>query len=141
MVLSAQINGDTPAHFDPDELRRRRPAPPEFAQVEAASASRDLAAVKAGIDQWNEHKHLHNPLFERGFHAALWAAIQKNHVSVVSCLLDQGVGIMDLDFAEATKKKSYPMLQLLLDRGWNINTHMGGWSEPPALQYVSPLVE
>ena len=127
MDVSHLIAGDFPATFDPNF--QRPPSPPEFEQVRAASASGDLAAVKAAFEQWNTH----NPGWKRRFHDGLSAAIENNHLPVVSYLLSQGVDLMDLDFAQATKKKSYPMLQLLLDRGWDINAPMGR-IEPPALQ-------
>lgn len=132
MDLSHLVVGGFPATFDPDF--RRPPTPPEFEQVQAASAFGDLHAVKAAVEQWN--KHSYNPELKRRFHAGLSAAIENNHGPVVSYLLFQGVDMNGLDFAWATKKKLYPMLQLLLDRGWDINTPMGR-IEPPALQYVS----
>ena len=126
MELSTLIVSGFPATLNPNF--RRPPTPPEFEQVKAASAIGDVAAVKDIIAQWN--KRSYDPELKRRLHAGVSAAI--DHVLVVSYLLRKGVDINDLDFAEATKKKSYPMLQLFLDCGWDISTPMGR-IEPPTL--------
>lgn len=133
MDLSCLIVGDFPTTFNPNF--RRPSTPPEFEQVRLASDSGDLAAIKDAVERLN--KRSPNPELRRRLHAGLSAAIENKYVPVVSYLLSQGVDIMDLDFAAATKTKSYPLLQILLDHGWDINKPMG-WDEPPTLQYILP---
>lgn len=130
------IAGDFPKVFSPDF--QRPSTPPEFDQVRRASMSGDLAAVKDAVERLDQKSY--NPELRRRRHAGLYEVIENEHASIVSYLLSQGVNIIDLDFGAATKIKSYPILQLLLDHGWDINIPMG-WDEPPALQYVFPLLK
>lgn len=129
MDNSSSIIGGFPATFD--FYAPKLSTPPEYEQARAAGAIGDVAAVKAAFEHWNETPH--DPEFKVFFSAALFVAIQNNHVPVVSYLLDQDIDIRYSDFAEATKKKLYPMLQLLLDHGWDINRPMAS-NNPPALQ-------
>lgn len=136
MDLSSLIAGDFPTVFNPDF--QRPSTPPEFDQVRLASLSGDLAAVRDAVERLDQKSY--NPELRRRLHAGLYAAIENEHISIVSYLLSQDVKIMDMDFETATKIKSYPILQLLLDHGWDINQPMG-WDEPPALQYVFLLLK
>lgn len=111
-----------------------RPSTPlQSERIRLASISGDITEVEDSVEQPNKEPltpELRNRLYD-----GLIAAIENQNVHIASYLLSRGVEIIDLDFANATKMKSYAMLQLLLDHGWDINLPMG-WDEPPALQCV-----
>lgn len=63
---------------------------------------------------------------------ALSAAINNGQVSTGAYLLDRGAVMAQELFLKATLSKSYPILELFLVRGWDINTPVDLF-RPPAL--------
>lgn len=127
MDLAQLILGDIPAASGPNF---ERPSTPEFEEARLGSVAGDLAAVKDAVERLKQKSY--EPQLKWRLHDSFYAAIKNGHASIVSYLLSQGVDIINLDSAAATKAKSYEVLQLLLDHGWDINTPMH-WDEPPAL--------
>lgn len=109
---------------------------PDIEQIRVASACGDLAAVQIILSR-SLAKQTSEQIDKRRFVVALAAAVTNNHVLIAAHLLYNGVPLNIGLFICATKMKSYPMLQLFLDCGWNINEPIDRASPPP-LMYVNP---
>jgi hypothetical protein len=107
--------------------------PPVIGQLTEASASGNLTEVQAILSQF-----LAQPAptdFELDhLVGALDKAVKNNHVKVASYLLSQGIPMNVGLFRHATQVKSYEMLQLFLDHGWNINQQLSYTKPPPLMQ-------
>ena len=64
--------------------------------------------------------------------SGLCEAIKRDDTVIVSYLLSYVLSIHEGHFAMATEYRSYSILQLCVDRGWDINTSLGR-RQPPAL--------
>lgn len=106
--------------------------PPEIGQLIIASATGDLAAAQAIFSQWRA-KPITDRIEKRRFVVALAAAVNNQHVPVISYLLAQGVPLNIGMFVCATKLKSIAMLQLFLDHGWDINEPIDRITPPPLM--------
>jgi len=107
----------------------RRP-PPEVLQLEIASASGDMAAVKDILQQWSERpedEQINKDLFASSFKFAM----ENGHVCVASYLIDNGIIMNEAHFKLAMEKKSYSFLQLYLYHGFDINRPQSYLDPPP----------
>ena len=102
---------------------------------EACAHGRTEEAKKI-LDRW---KSMSNPVPRRPpkrpmvhLHSALHAAVQHDHLSTVSMLLDEGFCISYQEVRPALANRSMAMLQVFLNHGWNINQTLGP-SMAPAL--------
>ncbi|KIW81224.1 hypothetical protein Z517_04249 [Fonsecaea pedrosoi CBS 271.37] len=87
----------------------------------SASAAGDLEKVKSLLNQASD----------RDKHEALRFAIKANALVTVNYLLHNNVKPSVFDFEEAVKQCSYPILELLLSSGFNINEPIREDSPPP----------
>jgi len=106
---------------------------PEVEQIRVACASGDLASVQSILKiYWIDrpsHKRIEKNLLGA---SGLCEAIRFDDTVVGSYLLSHLVPMQEGHFAMATECRSYSILQLYLDRGWDINTPLGQ-DKPSAL--------
>lgn len=121
----------------PHSRTNAREDPPDIEQLRVASACGDLAAVQIILSR-SSAKRPSEQIEKRRFVVALAAAVTNNHGLIAAHLLYHGVPLNIGLFVCATKMKSYPMLQLFLDCGWDINEPIDRASPPP-LMYVTPI--
>ena len=116
---------------DPSELPSYDSLP-EVEAMRAACASGELTSVQAVFQTWLDQPT--NERIDNGLLGAegLCEAIKRDDAIIGSFLLSHVLSINDGHFAMATKYRSYSILQLFIDRGWDINTSLGRW-QPPAL--------
>ncbi|KZF20271.1 ankyrin [Xylona heveae TC161] len=107
--------------------------------IVAASERGDLDAVQARFATCKSALSRigkNEPASEEGdltpLHVALERAVERNHTHIVLYLLDQGISIYANDFVLAAQKRSFVMLKLFIEHGWDIN-HPMGWREGPPL--------
>lgn len=62
---------------------------------------------------------------------AMLVAVDHDHLSTVSLLLDEGFQIAPEAVQIALVKRSTAMLQTFIDHGWNINKRLGATMAPP----------
>jgi hypothetical protein len=62
---------------------------------------------------------------------ALVAAVNNGQAPAVAFLLDRGAGLKQGVFLRAAESKSYRILELFLEHGFDINTPMGFFQPPP----------
>ena len=94
---------------------------PEVLAMEAATASRSLAAVKAVFEtQWRE-KSANERINKQLFRSSFSTAAESNCVSVASYLLSVGVTFNNAHIELAIRFKAYAILQLFFENGWDIN--------------------
>lgn len=134
MNLSPLVFGNPP--LVPRPRTNAREDPPDIEQLKVASACGDLAAVQIILSR-SLARRTSEQIEKRRFVVALAAAVTNNHVLIAAHLLYHGVPLNIGLFVCATKMKSYPMLQLFLDCGWDINEPIDRVSPPP-LMYVTP---
>ncbi|KAL9101390.1 MAG: hypothetical protein Q9163_003348 [Psora crenata] len=105
---------------------------PEVEEMRAACASGDLTSVQSIFKHWNDRPSRER--IEKNILGAsgLCEAIKFDNAIIGSYLLSHLISMEEGHFAMATKYRSYSILQLYLDRGWNINTPLGQ-DTPPAL--------
>lgn len=115
-----------------------REDPPDIEQLRVASACGDLAAVQMILSR-SLARRPSEQIERRRFVVALAAAVTNNHVLITAHLLYHGVPLNIGLFVCATKMKSYPMLQLFLDYGWDINEPIDRASPPPLM--YAPLAQ
>jgi hypothetical protein len=120
-----------------EPLPVRYVGPPVIGQLTEASASGNFFKIQAILSQF-----LAQPApkdFELDHLViALARAVKNNHVKVTSYLLSQGIPLKVGLFRHATQVKSYEMLQLFLDHGWNINEPLSYDKPPPLMQVMHP---
>lgn len=98
--------------------------------MNAASASGDLAQVKSLLEQWHAAGKRVPPDGlcgdpENPFPMSMTAAIKNRHLDVLACLLDEGFIIGTTASAAASKVDSVDTYQTFLDHGWDINERPG----------------
>ena len=73
-----------------------------------------------------------------GVRDALRIAVENNDSAMVQCLLAAGIQPTPFDFINAVEQTSYPILELMLQHGYDVNQ---AWRDdyPPPLAYVTPL--
>lgn len=119
----------------PQSRTNAREDRPDIEQLRVASACGDLAAVQIILSR-SLASRPSEQIEKRHFVVALAAAVTNNHGLIAAHLLYHGVPLNIGLFVCATKMKSYPMLQLFLDCGWDINEPIDRVSPPP-LMYVT----
>lgn len=123
--------GDPLWDSDSENFKSEYEAQPEIEELREAAASGELDAVQSVCtSQWLEKpeaKRIDKDLFA----SSLVDAIQKDDVSIASYLLSNGVSIKISHFIMATELKKYSILQLFLDRGWDINGPIERTKPPP----------
>lgn len=119
----------------PNSQTNAREDPPDIEQLRVASACGDLAAVQIILSR-SLARRPSEQIEKHRFVVALAAAVTNNHCLIAAYLLYHGVPLNIGLFVCATKLKSYPMLQLFLDCGWDINEPIDRVSPPP-LMYVT----
>ena len=105
---------------------------PEAKAMQDACASGNLTAVQSVFNTW-----LDRPAHERIDQDVLGAsglceAIKRNDASIAQFLLSNVTSMESTHFAMAVEYQAYAILQLYVDRGWNINTYLSRM-RPPAL--------
>lgn len=110
--------------------------PPDIEQLRVASACGDLPAVQIILSR-SLARRPSEQIEKRRLVVALAAAVTNNHGLIAAHLLYHGVPLNIGLFVCATKLKSYPMLQLFLDCGWDINEPIDR-TTPPPLMHVTP---
>lgn len=120
--------------FDPDEsVMPSLVRSPEVEEMRMACASGDLESVQSIHKTHWIDRPSHERIDKHRFGASgLCEAIKLDNASIASYLLSHLVSMEECHFAMATEHHSYSILQLYLDRGWNINTPLG-LHKPPAL--------
>lgn len=106
---------------------------PEVEAMRAACASGDLLFVQAVFQTcWLDRPV--NERVDKGLFGAggLCEAIRRDDAVIGSFLLSHVLPIHEGHFAMATEYRSYSILQLFVDLGWDINTSLGR-QQPPAL--------
>ena len=89
------------------------PSETEKIQAQKASAAGDLTTVKRVTHDWKGNM--------QGFSDSLMAAIDNGHMAVASYLLEYGLPVQYRHFECAIQQRAYPLMQLCLDHGYNIN--------------------
>lgn len=116
--------------FDFDAFMR---GPPDVEAMTEACVSGDLIAVQSVFKtRWLDKtvdERLDRDMFGAG---GLCEAIKQDDVNLVQFLLSNVVSMQSCHFRLATEYHAYSTLQLYLDRGFDINTHMSR-IDPPAL--------
>lgn len=120
-------------NFDLDHLEISHGSRPEAEAMREACASGDLTAVQSIFTtHWHDR-----PVDERIDQNELGAsglceAIRRDDVKIALYLLSNLVSIQAVHFAMATESRAFSILQLYLDRNWDINIYLGRM-QPPAL--------
>lgn len=109
--------------------------PKKLKQLDTASASGDLDTVKSIFQSVFQTKLSTEEYPAKFLLGSLSEALKNDHYSVASYLLSQGAPFTVRHFVYVVEKKSYPLMQLFLDNGLDINTPVDA-SAPPALAYV-----
>ena len=121
------IDSEDVIDFDPDYLE------PEVEAMREACASGDPTAVQSVFKtHW-----LDRPVDERIDPDELGAsglceAIRRNDFVIARYLLSNVMSMHSVHFAMATEYHAYSILQLYMDRKWDINTYLSRM-QPPAL--------
>ncbi|KAL9103918.1 MAG: hypothetical protein Q9163_001066 [Psora crenata] len=116
-----------------DEDEPNYEPPVEVSKVNAAITTGDLATVKAVFESdWLE-KSQDDRIDINRFASSLAATIMHDHVSVAAYLLSHGVRMNISHFKLAVERKSYSILQLFLDSGWDINEPINWFTPPPLM--------
>ena len=96
--------------------RHLRPRDTEIANAEALCHAGDASAATANITQL-----LHAGIRAENLQFCLLGAILSGSEDLVQTLLDAGVPVRLVNVKPAIKRKSLPILSLLLQYGWKIN--------------------
>jgi hypothetical protein len=128
--ISALVYGD-PSSLDPDWTP---PEPPkERGQLETASASGDLDAVKSIFQSGLQTKLSTEEFPADQLLGALFTALTNDDYSIASYMLSQDCPFGIHHFVYVVEKKSYPFMQLFLDHGLDINTPINSATPPPLM--------
>ena len=104
----------------------------------SAISSRNLSNVQRAFARW-QSKDPRTRIRIELFGTGLAQAIEIGHISIVTYLLSRGVPF-NLDQVQmAIWTKSQPILDLLLDYGWEINQPIDE-KNPPFLRYVAGTI-
>ena len=132
--------GDGPViDFNPDQWETLNVVQPEAEAMREACASGNLAAV-----QWVFKTHwLDQPVNERTDHnefgaSGLCEAIARDDANIAHFLLSNVISMQNVHFALATERHAYSILELYVDKNWDINTYLSRM-QPPALSYGPSL--
>ncbi|KIW82919.1 hypothetical protein Z517_02162 [Fonsecaea pedrosoi CBS 271.37] len=82
-------------------------------------ASGDVEKVKSLLG-WPAANDIHDFTVQDKFYA-MRTAVERDYLWIVSLLLSKGVKPSPFDFCTAVKNLSYPILELMLDTGFDIN--------------------
>lgn len=125
-----------PPSLGPEPPFYARPRPEQVDICYRAACDGDLDTLKEQAWQL-----LHNPeaAFVEQPHPAwlyrsLAEAIRQQNIEMVQFLLDENVANGDLPVEAAVRSRAFKVLELFLQRGWNINQPMGR-NEPSVLRY------
>lgn len=125
-----------PSQVGPEPPYYARPRPEQVDICYRATCDGDLDTLKEQAWQL-----LHNPdaaFFEQPHPAWLYhslaEAIQQQNIEMVQFLLDENVANGDLPVEVAVRSRAFKILELFLQRGWDINQPMGR-NEPSVLRY------
>lgn len=100
-----------------------------MASVEEACANGDLHAVERKLERSIHQIDMRH--FSGGLRKAYAKEVNK---PIVAYLLSKGVPARVSDFAFAAEKRSYELMELFLDRGYDVNASTD-MSCPPVLRY------
>ena len=120
--------------LDPDGSDLLAPdIPPEVEAMRAACASGVLISVQSVFQKYWLNRPINERIDKDMLGAAgLCEAIRRDDAVVASYLLSHMLSIHEGHFAMATEHRSYSILQLFVDLGWDINTSLGR-CQPSAL--------
>ncbi|KAL9029456.1 MAG: hypothetical protein Q9196_002299 [Gyalolechia fulgens] len=123
----------TDGYFDPDNLDILNDSRPEAEAMREACASGDLTAVQYIFKtHWlNQPVDGRVDLKELGA-SGLCEAIRRDDANIASYLLSNLISMQPVHFAMAIEYHAYAILQLYIDRKWDINTYLSRM-QPPAL--------
>ncbi|KAL9101751.1 MAG: hypothetical protein Q9163_003027 [Psora crenata] len=93
---------------------------PEVLKLEAASAAGDLNAVQEILQRWEDMPD-NERCYKDHFASSFDLTIRGDHISIASCLVDNGVELDWAHFERAMEFKYYPFLELCLDQGFDLN--------------------
>ena len=132
-VSPAVDNGEYEIDFDPDQWEILNIGRPEAEAMREACASGNLAAVQSvfkthWLDRPDDERINHNEFGASG----LCEAIRQDNATIARYLLSNVISMQEVHFAMATECHAYSILQLYVDRNWNINTYLSRM-QPPAL--------
>lgn len=106
---------------------------PEVEAMRAACASGDLTSVQSVFKTYSLDRPVNERVDKDLFGAGgLCEAIRRDDAVIGSFLTSYVLSINEGHFAMATEYRSYSILQLFVDQGWDINTSLGR-RQPPAL--------
>lgn len=121
-------------------------------KLKDSAATGDFASFKREFQQWEQIADLSSyepTISERigalRYHTSsktlplqrvLGVAAKEGHVEIVGFLLDQGCNITAPAVRWAMSRKRWSVLELYLERGWDINTAMEGGNTLPVLKQV-----
>ncbi len=126
-VDKSTIDSEDMIDFDSDYLE------PEVEAMREACASGDLIAVQSifkvhWLDRPVDERIDSNELGASG----LCEAIRQNDLTIARYLLSNMMSMYPVHFAMAAEYHAYSILQLYMDRKWDINTYLSRM-RPPAL--------
>ena len=132
-VEMSATDGESVIYFDPDHLEILNNSRPETEAMREACASGNLTAVQSvfktyWIDQPVDEQVDQNEIGASG----LCEAIRRNDATIAHYLLSNVISMQPVHFAMAAECQAYSILQLYVDRKWDINTYLGRM-QPPAL--------
>ena len=110
------------------------PVPSEVTLVEKAVANGDLNTVQRTLEQYIQ-RTFDDQIKMCHFSCALQKSyLEKVNMPILSYLLSKGVPVSVIDFTFAAKNKSYELMELFLNHGYDINSSVD-MTFPPALRY------
>ncbi len=132
-INESATDEDCEIDFDLDHLRILNECPPEVEMMREACASGDLTAVQSvfqthWLDQPADERIDRNELGASG----LCEAIKSDDAVIADYLLSNVMSMQQVHFGMATEYRAYSILQLYMDRNWDINTYLSRM-QPPAL--------
>ena len=102
---------------------------PEVLKLEAASAAGDISAVQELLQRW-QNTPKDERCYKGHFVSSFKFAIKGSHISIVSCLVDNGITPNWAHFECAMQLQYYPFLELCLDLGFDLNEPQSRFNPP-----------
>jgi hypothetical protein len=125
-----------------------------FHELKASAASGDLLRLDDALQKWDSVDDLswfipnmsesllqcEHPISDKALalQRVLNVAAEQGHTEIVAFLLDQkGCIVTRMAIKPALVRKQWDVMQLFLNRGWNINSPVEGGNTCSVLKYIS----
>lgn len=132
-VDGSAADGEDVIDFDPDHLDILDDCRPEAKAMREACASGNLTAVQSVFKTHWLDQPVNERIDQDEFGASgLCEAIRQNDATIAHYLLSNVISMQPVHFAMAAEYHAYSILQLYVDRKWDINTYLSRM-QPPAL--------